>query len=320
VGVVSRPVTAADLISATGDTRSTADQGLIDSMQREIKALRAMKVPKQKPLKIGRGKAAKHFARVIIPDSHGAHIDPVARAVFLADLQRIQPREIVMLGDHLDCAGTFSSHQASYTNELRESYDSDVFAANAFLDDIQAAAPNAIIHYIEGNHEQHVERWVARTFKSHADAQMVLGMIGPEGVLRLRERGITYYKRSEHYMNLTIPGTIRLGRVFFTHGISHSKSADRVHLDRFGASVVFGHVHRDIWVRSRTVTSTGHISCCPGTLAKLQPLYRHTQPTEWSHGYGLETVNDSTGNFAHLNIAILDGSSTLSELTGVIAA
>lgn len=310
--------TAADLIAKASTGRSSEDDALIKSLSAEVDRLRAARAPK--PVKARKGKAAKHFTRVIVPDSHGAHIDPTARAAFLSDLLQLQPREIVMLGDHLDCAGTFSTHQASYTNELRESYQSDVDAANAFLDDIQSAAPNAEIHYIEGNHEAHVERWVARTFKSHADAQMVLGLLGPEGVLRLKQRGVRYYRRADFHMGLSIPGTIRLGRVFFTHGISHAKHAQTVHLDRFGASVVFGHVHRDIAARARTVTSAGHGAWCPGTLAKLQPLYRHTQPTDWSHGYGVEFINASTGSFAHLNVAIMAGTSMLTELTSAIRA
>ena len=103
--------------------------------------------------------------RVAIPDSHGEHIDIPARDACLRDLRSLDPHEIVMLGDHVDAGGTFSAHQRSYTNEMTESYADDTEAANRFLDAIQRAAPRARIYYLEGNHEQHVERWASREFQ-----------------------------------------------------------------------------------------------------------------------------------------------------------
>lgn len=256
-------------------------------------------------------RARQHIARVVIPDSHGEHIDPKARAALLKDLQAIKPEQIVWLGDHLDCGGTFSSHQRTYTNEMCEAYEDDCAAANSLLDDVQEAAPDAEHHYLEGNHEQHVERWASRTFERKRDAEMLLERFGPAAVLQLKQRGIRYYKRSEHYMGLSIPGAIRLGKCYYVHGISHSQNAAAVHLQRFGANVWFGHVHRSQSVIQRTVSSDGFGAWCPGTLAKLQPLYKHTAPSNWSHGYGLQFVNRTTGKFASFLVPILAGESML---------
>lgn len=311
---MSRPKTVDDVLADAkrGKRGAEQDAKLIESLSAEIDRLRKARAPK--PVKVRKGKAAKHLTRVIVPDSHGAHIDPVARDAFLSDLALLDADEVVMLGDHLDCGGTFSTHQRTYTSELVESYDDDVSATNSFLDSIQQAASRAQYDYIEGNHEGHVGRWVARNFNSHRDAEMVLGLIGPEGVLRLKQRAMRYIRRDVFHDGLAIPGAIRKGRCFFVHGVSHSKHADAVHLERFGASVVFGHVHRSMSVVSRTVTSHGHGAWCPGTLAKQQPLYAHTNPTSWSTGYALQLVNASTGNFLHINVAIADGVSMLRQV------
>jgi hypothetical protein len=251
--------------------------------------------------------------RLVIPDSHGAHIDWAAANAMLADAKVIDPHEIVLLGDHLDAGGTFNSHQRTYTNEFVESYEEDCIQANLFLDRIQEACPRAKdIHYLEGNHEQHVERWASRNFHAHRDAEMFLERMGPAAALRLRERGIQYYRRSVFYQGLAIPGCIKLGKCFFVHGISHAKHADSVHLQRFGASVQFGHIHRSMGRVERTVTSGGHGAWCPGTLAKLQPLYKHTQPSDWSHGYGVDEVLDS-GHFEHTNVPIF-GDRTIASI------
>lgn len=250
--------------------------------------------------------------RVIIPDSHGNHIDEAARDAFLADLKAIGADEVILLGDHLDCGGTFNSHQRTYTNEFAESYEADCAAANEFLDLVQSAAPKAELHYLEGNHEQHVERWAARNFQSHRDADMFLDRMGPAAALKLKDRGIHYYRRSVFYQGLAIPGCIQLGKCFFVHGISHAKHADAVHLQRFGASVVFGHIHRSMGRIERTVTSGGHGAWCPGTLAKLQPLYKHTAPSDWSHGYAVQEVLVS-GQFHHTNVPIF-GDRTIASI------
>lgn len=255
----------------------------------------------------------RNLVRLVVPDSHGHHIDIRARDAFLADCRRLDPDEVVFLGDHLDCGGVFSAHQRTYTNELTESYQDDVSACNKFLDMVQRRAPRAVFHYLEGNHEQHVERWTSRNFANHKDATMLLEHFGPAKVLELKKRGIRYYKRSEQYMGISTPGAIRLGRCYFVHGVCASKHAASQHLERFGACVVFGHVHRSQSVVTRTVSSDGHGAWCPGTLAKLQPLYMHTSPTSWSHGYGTQFVAPS-GRFLHVNVPIHAGKSLLMEV------
>jgi predicted phosphodiesterase len=261
----------------------------------------------------------KHITRVIIPDSHGAHIDPKAKKAFLKDLARLKPEQIVMMGDHLDCGGTFNTHQRNYTHEICETYDDDVAAANSFLDAIRYRAPNASIHYLEGNHEAHVERWASRLFHNKKDADKLLERFGPIPVLRLKEREIKYYKRSEHYMGLSIPGAIKLGKCYYVHGISHSKHAAATHLARFGANVVHGHTHRSQSTVERTVTSDGFGAWCPGTLAKLQPLYAHTAPTSWSHGYAIQFCNLATGTFIHFNVPIFRDRTLLLETIDTLA-
>lgn len=316
VEVTKRP-SVADVIAekARGTKGAEQDAKLIASLTSEVERLRKARAPK--PVKIRKGKAAKHIVRVIIPDTHGNHIDKPAEAAFLSDLEVLKPDSVVGLGDHTDCGGTFSRHARSYTNELTESYDDDTAATNYFFDACQERAPNAEYDILEGNHCARVAAWVVNNFPSHKDAEMILRLIGPEGVLRMKERGFRYIKRNEFHDGLAIPGAIRKGRCFFVHGVSHAKHADSVHLERFGASVVFGHVHRAMSVVSRTVTSQGHGAWCPGTLAKLQPLYAHTHPTTWSHGYAVQLVNQSTGTFLHLNIPIMDGVSMLREVAAL---
>jgi predicted phosphodiesterase len=251
----------------------------------------------------------REFIRVVIPDSHGNHIDVPARDALLNDVVAIKPQQTVWLGDHVDAGGTFNEHQRTYTNEMAESYEEDVAAANEFLDKYEAVSPKDEDFYLEGNHEQHIERWAARNAMNAKEAEFILQKMGPIAVLGLEKRRIKYFKRSEFY-GLPIPGAIRLGKCHFVHGISHSEHAAAQHLKRFGASVVYGHTHRAAFVTERTVTADGIMAANPGTLAKLQPIYRHTAPTSWSHGYAIQLVHPS-GNFCHIHVPILNGVSFL---------
>lgn len=268
--------------------------------------MRARKVPL-------RARRARNIVRVLIPDSHGIHIDIKAAGEFLEDVRALDPDEIVWLGDHLDCGGVFSTHQRNFTAEMSESYQEDALAANYLLDGVVKRAPRAHQWYLEGNHEGHVERWASRLFHHKKDADALIERFGPAEVLQLKRRGIPYYRRGERYQGVSIPGTIRLGKCYFTHGISAATHTASMHLQRFGANVVFGHVHRSQALVERTVSSDGYGAWCPGTLAKLQPLYQHTSPSRWTHGYGVQFVAPS-GNFIHLNVPILHGVSLLREV------
>lgn len=252
-------------------------------------------------------------ARVVVPDSHGVYQDDAAVRAFLADLAHIKPAQIVMLGDHVDAGGIFSAHQPTYTEELDYSYEADCDATSKLLDAIQAAAPDAWTLYLAGNHETHVERAVSRMKANARDAKAMAALLAPDARLRLRERGIVYVKQDDFWGGLSVRGTVKLGHCFFTHGSRVNKHATASTLSDFGACVVHGHVHRMASTHGRTVASDAIGAWCPGTLAKLQPLYRHTAPTDWAHGYGLQFV-EPDGRFLHVNIPILNGRSLLADM------
>lgn len=245
------------------------------------------------------------YVRLIIPDSHGEHIDWGFANAMIRDVERLayDIREVVWLGDQTDCGGTFNSHQRNYTHEMTESYEADIRAASRLYVMVRERTPFANHYALEGNHEQHVERFLARTFQRYADAELLLDRISPRALCHLDELDIRWIAASEFHQGLSVRGTIKLGRCFFTHGFSFAKNADSVHLAKVGSNIVFGHVHRAMSRIVRSVESSGFGAWCPGTLAKLQPLYRHTDPTDWSGGYALQFVEDG-GNFTHINVPL----------------
>jgi predicted phosphodiesterase len=260
-------------------------------------------------------KPSKEWVRVCIPDTHGAKIDRKAAGAMLDDLKRLNPAEVVLLGDHVDCGGFLAQHHVmGYVAETGYSYAEDCDSANQFLNELQAATPRAKIWYIEGNHERRVETWcVTQTLRHERDAEMLRKCFAPEFRLKLKERGISYIRQGQFYQGLSVPGTLKLGSCFFTHGISTAKHAAAVHVARFAGNIVYGHTHRADYTPTRLVNVGLVAAWSPGCLCELQPLWQHTKPTDWNHGYAIQLVRQD-GKFQHIQVAISGGHSLLGQI------
>lgn len=253
--------------------------------------------------------------RLLIPDTHGARVNPAALAAVLADIKSIAPHEIILLGDHVDCGGFLAQHHTiGYVAEADYTYEEDLAHAAALLDSLAAAAPAARIDYIEGNHERRVEKWcVTETLSNRRDAEMLRKAFAPEFLLHLEQRDIRYYRQGEFYDGLPVPGVIRRGKCYYTHGFTTARQAAANAQVKTAGNIVFGHTHRaqsDI-TRRLGVGIVGAWN--PGCLCELQPLWNHTSPTEWTHGYAVQLAAPS-GEFLHLNVPIIDGKSLLTSL------
>ena len=426
-----------------------------------------------------KGDKSQGFVRVVVPDTHGCFIEEEVAKAFINDLAMLNPTEVVLLGDHIDCAGFLAQHHGiTYINETKYSFEEDVAACNTFFDAVQKAAPKAEYHYLSGNHEcipsnggevltkrgwvviqdvtladtvgamtedgtfkwvnpskiheydydgdlitadtrgfsvsvtpnhrivyrsqsdkyteklagdmvnagaydiyanakcsdtginfidsdthqdtvrvegrdfrkehyvgkvhclttetgnffirrngkvhltgnSRIEKWIATsTMRNPRDSAFLYKRFSPESVLSLDARKIPYYRQSVCYMGLAIPGTIKLGACAFTHGSRTGRYSASAMLHDFGGNVVFGHIHSQQQFNTRNVHSGEIGAWSPGTLAKLQPMWMHTQQTNWTHGYGLQLVHPD-GTFLHINVPIINFKSQLQPLSDVIGA
>lgn len=292
---------------------------LVDQQLESIERSRApRKIFQRPPSSVSSG----DFCRVIIPDSHGSKCDPAAIAAFLSDLEAINPRQIIMLGDHLDCGGFLATHHTlGYVAETTATFDDDVDACNHFLDEIARCAPKASVDYLAGNHERRLETWCVTqqlknpgsTVRGKSMAEVLLAQYSAQAVLSTEKRGIHYFDQGKFYDGLPIPATIKRGKCVFTHGSRIGRNAAADMLNDFGFNVVFGHTHREDSASRRTVREGVIRSWNPGCLSLLQPLWQHTNVTGWSHGYALQMVSGNE-DFLHVNVPIINGKSYLGAL------
>lgn len=261
------------------------------------------------PLK-KRTAAKANSVRVSFGDLHGMMMDRDAVAALLADVRTLDPDEIVLGGDMLECGGWLAKHQpVGFVALCDYTYQEDIAAANWFLDELQKAAPHAAMHYLEGNHESRCERWcVDQAMSAKRDAGFLLAAFGPQSMLRLKERDISYYRRSEIYGEGLPRGWIRLGKMLFTHELGASANAARQAVGKTAANVTFFHTHRE---DTATMVFPG-VGICkafnPGCLCSIQPVWKHSDPTSWSQGYAVDIVAAS-GNFQRIHVPIWRGES-----------
>lgn len=285
---------------------------LRDLVRKQADQIDRMRSAKFK-LSIGKKKTTKggSHCRLVIPDTHGSGCDPAAISAMLADTEIIKPAEVIWLGDHLDCGGFLAQHHTlGYVAQTEYTFENDVSATNQLLDAIMSRC-NADHIYIEGNHERRIESWiVTQVLKSQADGKFLRKMFSADSVLGIEKRGMRWIRQGIFYDDLPIPGTIKSGNCYFTHGSSTSSHAASAHVRKFGGNVVHGHTHRADSYLIRTVRDGAIGGWCPGCLCILQPLWQHTSPTDWTHGYGLQLVR-SNGDFLHINVPIIDGQSLL---------
>jgi len=252
------------------------------------------------------------IVQVFMPDMHGHYHDPAAVAAFMGDMKRLQPDRLTNLGDFIDCGGFLAAHHVlGYVAQMEYSYEQDITDGNGVLDALQRDCPRTEIEMIEGNHEDRVERWcVGQSLGGGKDADYLRRAFAPQYLLNLKNRGINYYRRSESYDGLPIPGAIKRGKIIVVHDPGFSDP--RRTLSRFGAPVVHGHDHQS----HANVTSTvgqGDIGVWAfGCLAQRQQLYAHSRPTGHVHGYGI-ALQSRAGHFLMISVPIIDGVSYLGK-------
>ena len=255
------------------------------------------------------------FIRVICNDVHGSMMDKDAVNAFLADLKQWNPDEVVLNGDIIECGGFLAAHHTlGYVAQTEYTWQDDIAAGNWFLDEIQKAAPKAVIHYLEGNHEDRPERWIIDQTMRHArDSEFLRNLLSADTLLRLNERGIHYYRRGIHHIKGLPPGWIKLGKIFFVHELGGGKNAAFGAVGRTAGNVVYAHTHQEA-TATAVFPSVGLVKAWnPGCLCLLQPLWRNSNTTNWSHGYATQIIAKS-GEFLHLQIPIWEGKSLVGSL------
>jgi len=264
--------------------------------------------PVQKPpLKSRKGKAK---VRITVGDLHGQRMHRPAVDAFLHDLAEWKPDEILLGGDMVEAGGWISKKQPiGFQAAVDYSYQEDIAAANWFLDEVQKRAPRATIKFIEGNHCDKVERLLMDVVATHGgDHQFMMDLVSPRALLRLKERGIEYYGRHEVHEEGMPRGWVKWGKCYYVHELGGGKNAARTSLLKTAANVVYFHTHRED-TASIVFPGVGLVKAWnSGCLCGTDPVWMHSNPTEWTWGYGVEFI-EPNDDFLRIHVPIWEGRS-----------
>lgn len=243
----------------------------------------------------------------IFPDIHFGDHDEAALEAALKAHAIIKPDNTLFLGDVLDC-GIFSAHPKRKISE-NQAYDYkklEVDPCNAMMNRVQKNTNH--VDYLGGNHEERIERWAVG---AGAVGESLYSLLSPEATIARGRRNFTYTPYSPVTGNrlgfvqiVKASPQMTSGGLVAVHGWSWSKHAAYVHLEKSRSqSIVFGHTHRAQTIVSRDAWTGSPIKAFnPGTLSKLQPLYMTSNPSEWSHGFGLVYVGKKSWTEYMINV------------------
>lgn len=236
---------------------------------------------------------------VVATDVHVPYQDKVAVGA-MADLMRdLRPDGLVLGGDFLDLIEV-SSHSSQSVKQLEGLRVAKTFdEAKHVLRTLRAAGGPQMTenHLIEGNHENRLERWVAKGDNAVWADDEALSI---EHRLDLAEHDFSYH-----------PGypeaTIYLGKLAVTHGIWTTKNHAATHLDRFKHAVLYGHTHTPQFVYGSTLKGKtaafglGHMADVEAPALSYAP-----RPNNWAQGFGVVYVRKN-GEFCVQQIQLWDG-------------
>lgn len=216
------------------------------------------------------------------PDTHLPYHDPVAVDLALKILGWFEPHVVVILGDFLDCAPV--SH---WLKENRKSSEGlrlakDFALGNRLLDDIVNISGCEKLVFLEGNHEA----WIDHAINKNPEL---------EGLIDL-DIGLKFKERRENGLSLV---HLKYGKVwnlgkhlYFTHGTYTNMHHAKKHVESYGRSIVYGHVH-DVssYVKVSPIDiEDKHIGLSMGCLSSKNPEFMRNRPNNWVHAVGVGTV------------------------------
>jgi hypothetical protein len=239
---------------------------------------------------------------VLIPDTHFPYHDVKAWKLFKKSLEILNKdnaanggiHEIVFLGDFADFFAV-SSH-GTHPQVIPMLVD-EVMAIKEEFDWFDETFPDAKKVFIEGNHENRLERYLVQK------APALFGVTETENVLTIRGRPNWKFVPYGPNQSYAICGSYLKAR--------HQPIANNAGLTarRAMTSLVYGHIHRIESGYAVGLDGTQHVAFSVGWLGdkNKDKIFGYVKNHhDWQLGFGIVVVNEKTRHFYHQAIPIMD--------------
>jgi len=225
--------------------------------------------------------------------------DETAISLCLEVTRRLDPELVVLVGDNIDLPelGKYRLSPA-FVRTTQASIDRTA----QFAAELRAAAPNAEIIWLAGNHEERLTNYVLDNAKAafglrRGDTPDGWPVLSVPHLARFDEYGIRYlagYPASSWWIN---------DRLQVRHGdrVRSNGSTAHAYLNTQKHSVIYGHIHRREWAERSRETFDGPstiLAASPGTLARCDGAVPSTKGGIDVDGRPLTVVEDWQQGFA----------------------
>lgn len=256
-------------------------------------------------------------------DSNGDLVsthDETALTIALNIVATSNADKVILVGDNMDFP-EFGKYRLSPAFALTTQASID--RATRFSAELRAAAPNADIVWLAGNHEERLPNYVLDNAKAafglrRGNTPDNWPVLSVPHLCRFDEYGIRYlagYPASSYWINERI-------RVIHGDKVASGGSTAHKYLATSKTSVVFGHIHRREWAERSREDFDGPktiLAASPGTLAKTDGAVPSTKGgidldgrplpivEDWQQGLAVVTYQPGDGEFWYEQIPIHSG-------------
>jgi predicted phosphodiesterase len=222
---------------------------------------------------------------LVVPDQHFPLHDEKAVNCVLQAIDIVKPNIFINLGD----VGEWDSVSAwrwkgkklpplEYQLPLIEQ---EITEVNAGLDLFDEKLKGVEKHMLVGNHDDWLDKFVEKN---------------PYLYNFTFRRACKLDERKYHYHNYNKP--LKIGKLNFIHGVFTTVYHAKLHAERFGANLVYGHTHD---IQRHTLTKLGGtVSAwslgCLKDMTLESNIWLKGRPHNWNHGFGIVTWYPN-GNF-----------------------
>jgi predicted phosphodiesterase len=246
--------------------------------------------------------------------------DERALTVALAIVKAERPDVVVLVGDNLD-ACEFGKYRT--TPAFQRTTQAAIDRATVLCAELRAAAPNAKIVWLAGNHEERLPNYIL----DNASAAFGLRQGNtPESwpvmswpfLCHFDRYGIEYlpgYPASSYWINERL-------RVIHGDKVASGGSTAHKYLATEKVSTIYGHIHRREWAERTRMDHDGPktiLAASPGCLARTDGAVPSTKggvdldgrpvriAEDWQQGVAVVRFEPGDGRFVYEQIAIHDG-------------
>lgn len=236
------------------------------------------------------------FRLVVQPDTHVPEHDTVAVNAFCKFLAWYKAHGLVNLGDFQEMAPV--AHWPAQDADVRRLVP-DLLKGREVLGQIGAASGPQCRYkqFLMGNHEYWLSMYLAQRIPEVLDGLEQLGTdLRLEKLMGLEDFGYDVVPLNE---------ILKVGHAHFIHGFYTSSHHAKKHLDVFGCSIYYGHLH-DVQSYSAVSVKGLHEAMSLGCLRTLDAKFMKGKPNNWSHSFGIFELR-SDGSYTRYSPIMVGG-------------